>query len=112
ESVINYFGQSKNIQIVERLKDKGVQFELTDIPEIKSNKLEGKIIVASGKLENFSREEIKQVIEQHGGKPASSVSKKTDYLLAGENIGPNKLAKANELGIQIIDESAFLEMIE
>jgi DNA ligase (NAD+) len=111
ESVINYFEQSKNTQIIERLRSKGVQFELYDLPEIKSDKLAGKTIVASGKLENFSREEIKKVIEEHGGKPASSVSKKTDYLLAGENIGPNKLAKANELGIQIIDEVAFLEMI-
>lgn len=111
ESVINYFAQPRNIKIIERLKAKGVQFELTNLPEKKSNKLEGKIIVASGKLENFSREEIKQAIESHGGKPASSVSKKTDYLLAGEKIGPNKLAKANELGIQIIDEDAFLEMI-
>ena len=112
ESVINYFGQKKNIEIIERLKSKGVQFELTDIPEIKSNKLEGKIIVASGKLENFSREEIKKVIEEHGGKAASSVSKKTDFLLAGENSGPNKLAKANELGIEIIDENSFREMIQ
>jgi len=69
-------------------------------------------IVASGKLQNYSREEIKSVIEQNGGKAASSVSKKTDYLLAGENIGPNKLAKANELGIPVISEEEFLEMIK
>lgn len=112
ESVINYFEQPKNIVIINRLKEKGVQFELTDLPKIKSNKLEGKIIVASGKLENFSRDEIKSVIEAHGGKPASSISKKTDFLLAGENIGPNKLAKANKLGIQIIDEASFLDMIK
>lgn len=112
ESVINYFEESKNITIIDRLREKGVQFELTGIPEKESNKLEGKIIVASGKLENFSRDEIKNVIEAHGGKPASSVSKKTDFLLAGENIGPNKLAKANELGIQIIDEAEFLAMIK
>jgi len=112
ESVIHYFKEPKNIEIINRLREKGVQFELTDLPEKKSNKLEGKIIVASGKLENFSRDEIKSVIEAHGGKPASSVSKKTDFLLAGENIGPNKLAKANELGIQIIDEDTFMEMIK
>lgn len=111
ESVIHYFKESKNIKIINRLKEKGVQFELTNLPEKKSNKLEGKVIVASGKLEKFSRDEIKSAIEAHGGKPASSVSKKTDFLLAGENIGPNKLSKANELGVQIIDEDTFLRMI-
>jgi len=112
ESVVRYFEDPKNLEIINRLKEKGVRFELTDLPEKKSNKLEGRIIVASGKLQNFSRDEIKSAIEAHGGKPASSVSKKTDFLLAGENIGPNKLAKANELGIQIIDEDSFLEMIK
>ena len=112
ESVINYFSKPKNLNIIERLRSKGVQFELKNIPEIKSGKLQGKIIVASGKLENFSREKIKRVIEEHGGKAASSVSKKTDFLLAGENAGPNKLAKANELKVPVIDESAFLEMIK
>ena len=112
ESVVNYFNQPKNIEIIGRLKEQGVQFELTDLPEKKSSKLEGKIIVASGKLQNFSRDEIKAVIESHGGKAASSVSKKTDFLLAGENIGPNKLTKANELGIEIINENTFLEMIQ
>ncbi len=112
ESAMNYFNDPRNLEIIERLKEKGVQFELKEEVKIKSDKLKGKIIVASGKLENFSREEIKQVILEHGGKPVSSVSKKTDYLLAGENIGPNKLAKAKELGIKIIDEGAFLEMIK
>ena len=78
---------------------------------MKSDKLAGKTIVASGKLNNYSREEIKQVILENGGKPASSVSKKTDFLLAGENIGPNKLAKAKELGIPVINEEEFLRMI-
>ncbi|MCD4684103.1 MAG: NAD-dependent DNA ligase LigA, partial [Bacteroidales bacterium] len=112
ESVINYFSDVKNLKIIERLKEKGVQFELKEEIVVKSDKLNGKTIVASGRLENFSREEIKQMILEHGGKPVSSVSKKTDYLLAGENIGPNKLAKAKEIGIKIIDEGAFLEMIK
>ena len=111
ESVVNYFKNPKHLQMIDRLKASGVQMELQNIPEIKSDKLAGKSIIASGKLTNFSREEIKEVIEQHGGKPVSSISKKTDFLLAGENIGPNKLAKANELGIPIISEEEFLAMI-
>ncbi len=112
ESVLRFFSQSKNIAIINRLKEKGVQFELMDEFVQKSNKLGGKSIIASGKLDHFSREEINRTIEEHGGKPVSSVSKNTDYLLAGENIGPNKLAKAKELGISIIDEDTFLKMIE
>jgi DNA ligase (NAD+) len=69
-------------------------------------------IIASGKLQNFSREEIKKVIEDNGGKAVSSISKKTSYLLAGENIGPNKLEKAKKLNIPIITEEEFLKMIE
>ncbi len=111
ESVINYFSNEKNIDFINRLKEKGIQLEQNEEIIIKSDKLEGKTIVASGKLENFSREEIKQVILEHGGKPVSSVSKKTDFLLAGENIGPNKLAKAKELGVEILDETEFLKLI-
>ncbi len=112
ESVIRFFNQPKNCAIIDRLREKGVQFELKNEFVLKSNKLEGLSIIASGKLVHFSREDINRVIEEHGGKPVSAVSKKTDYLLAGENIGPNKLAKAKELGIPIIDEEAFLKMIE
>ena len=111
ESVVDYFLEKKNLEIIDRLKNAGLQFERTDSLEITSQSLAGKIIVASGKLQNYSREEIKNCIEQNGGKAASSVSKKTDFLLAGENIGPNKLAKANELGIPIISEEEFMEMI-
>jgi DNA ligase (NAD+) len=111
ESVVNFFAEPKNIKIIKRLKDAGLQFESLMQNEILSQNLVGKTIVASGKLQNFSREEIKTCIEQHGGKPASSVSKKTDFLLAGENIGPNKLAKANELKIPVISEEEFLQMI-
>ena len=112
ESIIKFFSREKNINIIDRLKEKGVQFELKNPLQVRSDKLAGKVIVASGKLDNFSREEIKQVIMENGGKPSSSVSKKTDFLLAGENIGPNKLAKAKELGIPIITEDEFLKMIE
>ncbi len=110
-SIIDFFSHEKNIKIIERLKDNGIQFELKNPLVVKSDKLANKTIVASGKLENFSRDEIKQVILENGGKPASSVSKKTDFLLAGENIGPNKLAKAKELGILIITEDEFVKMI-
>jgi len=112
ESVLNYFSRDKNLNIIERLREKGVQFELKEVIEVKSAKLEGKVIVASGKLENFNREEIKKTIIEHGGKPVSSVSKKTDFLLAGENTGPNKLAKAKELGILVINEYEFMELIK
>lgn len=111
-SVLAYFGKEKNLQIISRLKAKGVQLELIHVAETLSDKLKGKIIVASGKLERFSRESIEETIRQHGGKPASSVTKKTDFLLAGENAGPNKLEKARELGVTIIREDEFMRMIE
>jgi DNA ligase (NAD+) len=111
ESIIRFFSEEKNIEIINRLKEKGLQFEMAESASPKSSKLEGLSIIASGKLQNFSRDEIKKVIEDNGGKAVSSVSKKTDYLLAGENIGPNKLAKARELNIPIISEEEFMEMI-
>ncbi len=111
-SVMEFFGKEKNLNIIERLKMKGVQFEMSKSPEPLSDKLQGKTIVASGRLEHFSRGEIEETIRQHGGKPASSVSKKTDYLLAGENVGPNKLEKAKELNVRIINEEEFRKMIE
>jgi DNA ligase (NAD+) len=111
-SVLQFFTREKNIRVIQRLKEKGVQFEMHQTGKPATDKLKGKTFVASGRLEHFSREEIKEVIESHGGKAASSVSTKTDYLLAGENIGPNKLEKAKELGIPIISEEEFLRMIE
>jgi len=111
ESVVSFFNDEKNLNIIRRLQEKGIQFELEETGTA-STKLEGKTIVASGKLENYSREEIKAEIERHGGKAASSVSGKTDYLLAGENIGQNKLSKAKELNVSIITEEEFLKMIE
>jgi DNA ligase (NAD+) len=111
DSVVKYFHDSRHLEMIERLRHKGVQMELKETLEFISDKLKDKTIVASGKLENFSREEINTVIQQHGGKSASSVSKKTDFLLAGENIGPNKLERARELGIPVISEEEFLEMI-
>ena len=112
QSVVDYFAKEDNQKIISRLEAAGVQLALhEDARSPKSEKLKGKTIVASGKLQNYSREEIKAEIESHGGKAASSVSSKTSYLLAGENIGPNKLSKANELGIPIISEEEFEKLI-
>ena len=110
QSIIDYFAEDGNRLFVNRLIGYGLQFEAAQ-QEAKSAKLAGLTIIASGKLEHFSRDEINKTIEDHGGKPVTSVSSKTDYLIAGENIGPNKLAKARELGIPIITESEFLQMI-
>jgi DNA ligase (NAD+) len=110
-SVLDYFSDLDNLLLVERLKEHGLQLT-SEKQELKSLKLSGLSIIASGKLDLFSREEIKSVIESHGGKAVSSISKLTNYLLAGENIGPNKLAKAKEFGIPIITELDFMKMIE
>ena len=113
DSIIEYFSVEENRQIVERLRVAGLQFAVTeDITEGRSDKLQGKSIVISGTFTHHSRDEYKALIEKHGGKNVGSISKKTDYVLAGENMGPSKLEKANSLGIEIIDEETFLKMIE
>jgi len=110
ESVINYFKDEKNRKLIDYLKDSGLQFE-TGQQTIKGGLLNGKSLIVSGVFSKFSREEIKNLIEQNGGKNVSSLSAKTDYLLAGENMGPSKLAKAKQLNIPIISEDEFLKMI-
>ena len=113
ESIIEYFAVEENRQIVERLRVAGLQFAIAeDVTEGRSDKLQGKSIVISGTFTHHSRDEYKALIEKHGGKNVGSISKKTDYVLAGENMGPAKLEKANSLGIKIINENDFLEMIE
>ena len=112
ESIIEYFAVEENRQIVERLRVAGLQFAIAeDVTEGRSDKLQGKSIVISGTFTHHSRDEYKALIEKHGGKNVGSISKKTDYVLAGENMGPAKLEKANTLGIKIINEDEFLEMI-
>jgi DNA ligase (NAD+) len=111
-SVIRYFSSEKNLKVIQRLKEKSVRLEMEQEQQPLSQKLKGLTFVASGKLDHFSREEIKEVIERNGGKSTSSVSAKTNYLIAGENIGENKLEKARELGIPIISETEFLKLIE
>lgn len=113
DSILEYFSVEENRQIVERLRTAGLQFAIAeDVAEERSDKLQGKSIVISGTFTFHSRDEYKALIEKHGGKNVGSISKKTDYVLAGENMGPSKLEKANSLGIEIIDEETFLKMIE
>ncbi len=109
-SVVNFFNIDDNKILINRLLNHNIQFTIIE-KQAQSNKLSGLSIIASGKLLNFSREEIKQIIEDNGGKAVSSISKNTSYLIAGENIGPNKLVKATKLGIPIISENEFMEMV-
>lgn len=111
-SVMEFFANEQNRDIVNRLKEAGLQFALGQADEQASNNLEGLSIVISGTFERYSRDELKQLIEAHGGKNVSSISSKTDYVLAGANMGPAKLEKANALGVKIISEADFIKMIE
>lgn len=112
ESIIAHFAEEENKTLVERLKNYGLQFEIKeDKNQQKSDKLAGFNIVISGNFSKFSRNELKKMIEENGGKNTSSISKKTSYLLAGEKIGPSKLEKAEKLEIKIISEDEFLELI-
>ena len=112
QSIVEFFAEPRNRDIVERLRAAGLQMSV-DENEVAaaSDKLAGKKIVISGVFQHHSREEYKDMIEQHGGKNVSSISKATDYVLAGANMGPAKLEKAQKLGIDIIDEDTFLAMI-
>lgn len=112
ESVVNYFKDENNLAMIGRLQQAGLQFELDPgIVEARSNKLEGKSIVISGTFDQYSRDELKAMIEKHGGKNVGSISKNTSYLLGGNNIGPSKLEKVEKLGIPVISEEDFLKMI-
>ena len=111
ESVLQFFADERNRAIIERLRQHGLQLEVEESNELTSNVLEGKTFVVSGVFSQFSRDEIKAAVEQHGGKNISSISKKTDYVLAGDKMGPSKLQKAEELGVPIISEEDFLGMI-
>lgn len=112
ESIIEFFSVDVNRQTVERLRAAGVQMAMPeDNGATRSDRLQGKTIVISGTFSHHSRDEYKELIELHGGKNSGSISKKTDYVFAGENMGPAKLEKATKLGIPIIDETQFLKMI-
>lgn len=112
QSIISYFADEKNRELVERLRSAGLKLE-ADEEDLSGHTdiLQGKSIVISGVFSRHSRDEYKELIEKHGGKNVGSISKKTNFILAGDNMGPSKLEKARSLGIAIIDENEFLSMI-
>jgi DNA ligase (NAD+) len=112
KSVVEFFQNETNRQIIERLKSYGVQFEISAAKLLNQTELlKGQTFVVSGVFEKVSRTELKKLIEDNGGKVGSSVSSKTSYLVAGDKMGPSKRAKAETLGVQIISEDEFLEMV-
>jgi DNA ligase (NAD+) len=112
DSVIDFFSNQDNLSIVQRLKNFGIQFEQETTIQRVSNILDGKSLVVSGVFANFSRDQIKAIIEQHGGKNVSSISAKTDYVVAGENMGPAKLEKAIKLKIKLLSEEEFIQIVQ
>lgn len=113
KSIMTYFHNEQNLEIVERLRSYGLQMALSEEQTAQaSDRLKGKSIVISGVFQHHSRDEYKLMIEQHGGKNVGSISGKTSFILAGDNMGPSKLQKAEKLGIQIVSEDDFLNMIE
>ena len=113
ESVIRYFHNEENLQIIERLRSYGLKMSLNaEQLQGSTDKLAGKSIVISGVFERHSRDEYKAMIELNGGKNVGSISSKTSFILAGANMGPSKLQKAEKLGIALVDEEAFLRMLE
>ncbi|MBK6964191.1 MAG: NAD-dependent DNA ligase LigA [Bacteroidales bacterium] len=110
-SVVGYFSDPANMSLIERLRNSGLKFEIHEKPGAKGNALAGKSFVVSGVFANYSREGIKETIELNGGKVSSSVSSKTDFLVAGENMGPEKRRKAEDLDVKIISEQEFTQML-
>ena len=112
ENIVHYFEDIRNLEILDRLRKAGLQMEGKAAPEPTSDKLTGLSIVISGTFTHHSRDEYKAMIEANGGKNVGSVSKKTSFILAGENMGPEKRKKAEDLGIRLVTEDEFLGMIE
>jgi DNA ligase (NAD+) len=110
QSIVDYFSNDENVKIVARLIDAGLQFKVKEQEKLSSS-LEGMSVIISGTFTHYSRDEIKKVIELHGGKNVSSISKNTDLFVTGENIGPAKLEKATKLNIKMVDEEEFRRMI-
>ena len=110
ESIIAYFADEKNRAIIERLREAGLQFEVIQKQQT-SNALEGKSVVISGKFEGRSRDDMKALVEEHGGKNLAAVSANVDFIVAGENMGPAKRQKAEKLGIKILSETEFMALI-
>jgi DNA ligase (NAD+) len=112
QSVVDFFANEENQKLITRLKDYGVQLEAVATADTSvSDKLAGQIFVVSGVFEKFSRDDLKKAIEDNGGKVGSSISSKTHYVVAGDNMGPAKLEKANQLGVKIISEDDFIALI-
>ena len=110
ESIIAYFADAKNQTIVERLREAGLQFEIKEKQQT-SNALAGKSVVISGKFEGRSRDDMKALVEEHGGKNLAAVSANVDFIVAGENMGPAKRQKAEKLGVKILTEQEFMALI-
>lgn len=111
ESVVNYFSEQKNIDLIDELKVHNLCFEAVKKEKKISNKLKGQFVVVSGIFHQYSRSELKQLIEKHGGKNVGSVSKKTTFVLSGNNMGPSKKQRAEVLGIPLVSEEEFLQKI-
>ena len=112
ESVVDFFLSEENVHIIDRLKEYGVQLALSeDVLANQTDKLKGQTFVVSGVFETVSRNELKKLIEDNGGKVSSSISSKTSYLVAGDKMGPSKREKAENLHIPIINEMNFLQML-
>ena len=112
QSVVEFFENESNRGIIQRLVSFGIQMEIQEVVNLNAtDKLLGKTFVVSGVFEQFSRDDLKKSIEDNGGKVGSSISSKTDYVVAGQNMGPAKLEKANQLGVSIISEDDFIQMI-
>src|SRR5690606_23939612 len=113
ESVVDFFASEENRNIVKRLRDFGVQLEIS-AEELanQTDKLKNLTFVVSGVFETVSRDELKQVIENNGGKVSSSISSKTSYVVAGANMGPSKKQKAEALGVVLLNEEEFLQKIK
>ena len=110
DAIVEYFASEENLQIIERLRSAGLQFEVKDKVR-ESNALEGKGVVISGKFAGMSRDDMKALVEKHGGRNLAAVSANVDFVVAGDNMGPAKRQKAEKLGVRIIDESEFMAMI-
>jgi len=112
QSILNFFSNETNRTLIQRLKDAGLTLQRSEEERADyTDKLSGLSIVISGVFTHYSRDEYKAMIEKNGGKNVSSISAKTSFILAGENMGPSKLDKANKLGIKIINEEEFLKLI-
>ena len=112
-AVRGFFAKAENVQLVEKLKAAGLKFEIEDEPGVaKSDLLAGQSVVISGVFAHHSRDEYKEMIERNGGKNVGSVSKATSFILAGDNMGPSKLEKAQKLGVRLVSEDEFLQMLQ